>query len=296
MSSKFSFDRVFPLTGTQIDTYLAVAQPMVDSILAGFNCTIFAYGQTGSGKTHTMMGKLEDMMSVTPTAAATAAAGTPATPTAAGGQQHGIIPRLMSDLFTRLSAQRETEQTSFTVGCSFVEIYMERVRDLLLDGDDPTAGTDLKIREATNGSVWIQDVTEIECHSVHDALSVLSEGIGHRAVASTAMNHESSRSHSVLMITITQTDDRTGSRRKSKLFLVDLAGSEKSSKTGATGTTFDEAKAINKSLSALGNVINALSSGDPNKFIPYRDSKLTRLLSDSLVRYQPLRGVCMIFG
>ena len=186
----------------------------------------------------------------------------------------GVIPRLVDAIFTGIA--QSSDQIEFTVKLSYVEIYNERIQDLLTASSSPSP---LKIREGPRG-VYIENVTERYVSSYKEVLAVLSEGSANRATSATLMNAESSRSHSVFMLTLGQTDKLSGTKRSSKLTLTDLAGSEKVLKTGAVGTTLDEAKHINKSLSALGNVINALSV--KAKHVPYRDSKLTRLLSDSL--------------
>eukprot|EP00808_Paulinella_micropora_P029679 g75619.t1 len=246
-SKPFVFDCVFPPNSSQKQVFQMTALPMVDSLLKGYNTTIFAYGQTGSGKTHTMMGTLQE-----------------------GSKQRGIIPRLIEELFTGI--EQAEQDMEFTLRVLYVEIYNERIRDLL----DPEKDN-LKIREL-NGDIWLEDVTEVYVGSHEEVLEIMSRGQTNRAIASTCMNEESSRSHSVFIVTLGQS--KMGSKKSSKLILVDLAGSEKVRKTRAAGSTLKEAMAINKSLSALGNVINALTEERPH--IPYRDSKLTRLLSDSL--------------
>jgi len=251
VGKSFRFDRVFGVNATQHEVFQVTALPLVHDVMQGFNATIFAYGQTGSGKTYSMMGD------------------------AKSEKTKGIIPRLVDSIFQ--SIEDADHSMEFTVKLSYVEIYMERIRDLL----DPEKNN-LKIRESSRG-VWIQDVTENYVVDYDQVLDNMLQGQHNRAIASTNMNLESSRSHSVFMFTLGQTNKQTGSKKKSKLILVDLAGSESVGKTGAHGHTLNEAKHINKSLSALGNVINALSSSSgANSHIPYRDSKLTRLLSDSL--------------
>eukprot|EP00823_Brevimastigomonas_motovehiculus_P000578 TRINITY_DN1071_c2_g1_i1.p1 TRINITY_DN1071_c2_g1~~TRINITY_DN1071_c2_g1_i1.p1 ORF type:complete len:1112 (+),score=448.60 TRINITY_DN1071_c2_g1_i1:113-3448(+) len=255
--TKFIFDHVLPTTSSQQEVFEATAKPMVKSILEGFNCTIFAYGQTGSGKTFTMMGKMDDTNKTD----------------SFKSDSRGIIPRLVEQVFDGIENCDDAD-TEFTVKVSFVEIYMERIRDLL----EPSH-SNLKLREGNNG-VWIEDVTELYVGSIGEVIDVMAQGQDNRAIASTRMNEESSRSHSVFIVTVSQTNSATGSKKSSKLFLVDLAGSEKVAKTEAAGQTLEEAKHINKSLSALGNVINSLVENQSH--IPYRDSKLTRLLCDAL--------------
>jgi kinesin family protein 5 len=193
-------------------------------------------------------------------------------------KEEGIIPRMVGSLFD--SIQNAPSNLEFTVRVSYVEIYLEKLRDLLNPVND-----NLNVREGAVGSsgarsVWIEGVTEMYVGSVAEILRLIEAGASSRAIAATRMNLESSRSHSVFIITLNKTDTETGVKTTSTLFLVDLAGSEKVEKTGAQGQTMKEAQHINKSLSALGNVINALTTGAPH--VPYRDSKLTRLLSDAL--------------
>lgn len=254
----FEFDRVFQPNARQEDVFEYTGRQIVEDVFDGYNGTIFAYGQTGSGKSHTMMG-----------------------PSTAGLQGYcedshlkGIIPRVVDMVFSTIDAT--VDKREFIVKASYVEVYMERVKDLL-----DTTKTNLNIREDFPGGhgIYIENVTEEYVADAAEVFRVLQTGASNRVTAATRMNAESSRSHSILQITVTQTlecDKRTG-----KLFLVDLAGSERAGKTGAEGQQMEEAKLINKSLSALGNVINALT--DKNQaHIPYRDSKLTRLLQESV--------------
>jgi cell division protein FtsB len=248
---QFTFDQVFGTKASQLDVYEATAKPLVESALRGYNCTCFVYGQTGSGKTFSMEGVPGDK------------------------DFQGIIPRVMADIFDGI--QNMQAELEFIVRVSYVEIYMEKIRDLL-----KPSSTNLNVRESRERGVWVAGATEVCCASVEDMQSVMRLGGANRVISSTRMNSESSRSHSVFIITIEQRNTVTGSLRSGKLFLVDLAGSEKVGKTHAQGQTLKEAQHINKSLSALGSVMNALTSGHANTHVPYRDSKLTRLLQDSL--------------
>lgn len=244
-----SFDHIFPLHRGQDYVFDYTARKMVPEILQGYNTTIFAYGQTGSGKTHTMMGDCDS-------------------------EEHkGIIPRLVEAVFDAI--EESVEGIEFTVKISYIEIYNERIHDLL-----DVSKVNLRIRDSDKG-VWIQDVTEVYVGSYENVMEQMERGGNNRKTAATSMNMESSRSHSVFCLTLNQKTVETGSTVSSKLFLVDLAGSEKVRKSKAAGQTLTEAKHINKSLSALGNVINACAAGD-RTHIPYRDSKLTRLLSDAI--------------
>ncbi|EEY57642.1 kinesin heavy chain, putative [Phytophthora infestans T30-4] len=247
----FTFDQVFGTKSSQLNVYEATAKPLVESALRGYNCTCFVYGQTGSGKTFSMDGVPGDK------------------------DYEGIIPRVMADIFDGIqSMQADLE---FIVRVSYIEIYMEKIRDLL----QPTS-TNLNVRESRERGVWVAGATEVCCASAEEMQSVMRLGGANRVISPTRMNSESSRSHSVFIITIEERNTATGSMKSGKLFLVDLAGSEKVGKTHAKGQTLKEAQHINKSLSALGSVMNALTSGNANSHIPYRDSKLTRLLQDSL--------------
>uniref|UniRef100_A0A8C3JS79 Kinesin-like protein n=1 Tax=Calidris pygmaea TaxID=425635 RepID=A0A8C3JS79_9CHAR len=246
----YVFDRVFPPNTTQEQVYHACAMQIVKDVLAGYNGTIFAYGQTSSGKTHTMEGKLHDP------------------------QQMGIIPRIAQDIFNHIYSM--DENLEFHIKVSYFEIYLDKIRDLL----DMTK-TNLSVHEDKNRVPYVKGCTERFVSSPEEILDVIDEGKSNRHVAVTNMNEHSSRSHSIFLINIKQENVETEQKLSGKLYLVDLAGSEKVSKTGAEGAVLDEAKNINKSLSALGNVISALAEGT-KAYVPYRDSKMTRILQDSL--------------
>jgi kinesin family protein 5 len=235
----------------QSDIFNFSIKSTVDDILNGYNGTVFAYGQTGAGKSYTMMGSSID-----------------------DDDGKGVIPRIVEQIFENiLSSPANIE---YTVRVSYMEIYMERIRDLLQPQND-----NLPVHEERNRGVYVKGLLEIYVSSVQEVFEVMRRGGNARAVAATNMNQESSRSHSIFVITITQKNVETGSAKSGQLFLVDLAGSEKVGKTGASGQTLEEAKKINKSLSALGMVINALTDGK-SSHVPYRDSKLTRILQESL--------------
>ncbi|XP_039224099.1 kinesin heavy chain isoform X5 [Crotalus tigris] len=246
----YVFDRVFPPNTTQEQVYHACAMQIVKDVLAGYNGTIFAYGQTSSGKTHTMEGKLHDP------------------------QLMGIIPRIAQDIFNHIYSM--DENLEFHIKVSYFEIYLDKIRDLL----DVTK-TNLSVHEDKNRVPFVKGCTERFVSSPEEILDVIDEGKSNRHVAVTNMNEHSSRSHSIFLINIKQENMETEQKLSGKLYLVDLAGSEKVSKTGAEGAVLDEAKNINKSLSALGNVISALAEGTKS-YVPYRDSKMTRILQDSL--------------
>ena len=251
-SKTFPFDYVYPMETTQREVYDQVAFPIVDSIFQGYNGTIFAYGQTGCGKTFTMMGIITDP------------------------QLRGVIPNAFDHIFGFIKTEGESRK--FFLRCSFVEIYNEEVRDLLGNKDKK-----LDIREDPKKGTFLKDLTYVTIKNPADIDKSLDTGNKNRHVGATSMNDQSSRSHSLFTVylEIEEKGENNNSRIKSgKLNLVDLAGSERVGKTNATGQTFDEVKKINLSLTALGSVIDALSQN--RKYIPYKDSKLTRLLADSL--------------
>uniref|UniRef100_A0A671LH64 Kinesin-like protein KIF13B n=1 Tax=Sinocyclocheilus anshuiensis TaxID=1608454 RepID=A0A671LH64_9TELE len=239
--------------------FQCLGESLLDSAFQGYNACIFAYGQTGSGKSYTMMGAAE---------------------------QPGLIPRLCSSLFQR-SVQEQREGESFTVEVSYMEIYNEKVRDLL----DPKGSRQaLRVREHKVLGPYVDGLSRLAVTSYKDIESLMSEGNKSRTVAATNMNEESSRSHAVFNIILTHTlrDLKTGTsgEKVSKLSLVDLAGSERADKTGAGGERLKEGSNINRSLTTLGLVISALAEQgagkNKSKFVPYRDSVLTWLLKDSL--------------
>ncbi|KAJ3042344.1 hypothetical protein HDV00_007478 [Rhizophlyctis rosea] len=246
----FAFDRIFDWNTSQEQVFNYAAGATIEDVMRGYNGTIFAYGQTGSGKTHTMMGDVEN------------------------DELRGLTPRLVESIFSTIfNAPTNLE---FTVRVSYMEIYMEKIRDLLNPAND-----NLPVHEEKNRGVYVKGLLEVFVGSVAEVYDVMRRGQSSRSVAYTNMNAESSRSHSIFVLTITQKNLNDGSQRSGKLYLVDLAGSEKVGKTGASGQTLEEAKKINKSLSALGMVINALTDGK-SSHVPYRDSKLTRILQESL--------------
>ncbi|CAB3401666.1 unnamed protein product [Caenorhabditis bovis] len=246
----YVFDKVFKPNTTQEQVYKGAAYHIVQDVLSGYNGTVFAYGQTSSGKTHTMEGVIGD-----------------------SGLQ-GIIPRIVADIFNHIY-NMDTE-LQFHIKVSYYEIYNERIRDLL----DPEK-VNLSIHEDKNRVPYVKGATERFVGSPEEVLQAIEDGKSNRMVAVTNMNEHSSRSHSVFLITVKQEHQTTKKQLTGKLYLVDLAGSEKVSKTGAQGAVLEEAKNINKSLTALGIVISALAEGTKSH-VPYRDSKLTRILQESL--------------
>ena len=227
---------------------------IADSVLEGFNGTIFAYGQTGAGKSFTMEGAQDPP------------------------ELQGIIPNSFKHIFEEIAVGGDKRQ--FLIRASYLEIYNEEIRDLL--SKDPKNRLDLK--ESVDSGVYVKDLTSFVVKSVDEIDHVMQAGKKNRSVGSTLMNQSSSRSHSIFTITVETGEagaDGEQHFRVGKLNMVDLAGSERQSKTGATGDRLKEATKINLSLSALGNVISALVDSKTS-YIPYRDSKLTRLLQDSL--------------
>eukprot|EP00736_Rhodelphis_marinus_P006336 Rmarinus@m.14630 len=258
------FDWVFGPERRQEHVYEALAQPIVSNVLHGYNGTIIAYGQTGTGKTHTLACDVPHM--------------------------EGISPRAVAEIFAHVDSDAQHE---YTVSINYVQIYMERVYDLLQgDGEEKQ----LTLREDEDG-VFLENVTVVPVISASECLQIVERGNANRAQANTLMNATSSRSHAVLSINVTRRKKLSradvdtarssptplvhGEQAFGKLMIVDLAGSERIKKTGAEGVRLEEAKQINKSLAALGNVIHALSEKVVG-VVPYRNSKLTRLLQDSI--------------
>ncbi|XP_040200567.1 kinesin-like protein KIF3A isoform X3 [Rana temporaria] len=250
----FTFDTVFGIDSNQLDVYNLTARPIIDSVLEGYNGTIFAYGQTGTGKTFTMEG------------------------VRAVPELRGIIPNSFAHVFGHIA--KAEGDTRFLVRVSYLEIYNEEVRDLL--GKDQTQR--LEVKERPDVGVYIKDLSGYVVNNADDMDRIMTLGHKNRSVGATNMNEHSSRSHAIFTITIECSEkgaDGNMHVRMGKLHLVDLAGSERQTKTGATGQRLKEATKINLSLSTLGNVISALVDGK-STHVPYRNSKLTRLLQDSL--------------
>nr|XP_033777070.1 LOW QUALITY PROTEIN: kinesin-like protein KIF17 [Geotrypetes seraphini] len=250
---QFTFDGAYNQEQQTEQIYNEVAFPLVEGVTEGYNGTIFAYGQTGSGKSFSMQGVPQPVA------------------------QRGIIPRAFEHIFECVQC---AENTKFLVRASYLEIYNEEIRDLL--GEDTKRKLELK--EHPEKGVYVKGLSMHTVHNVSECERIMETGWKNRAVGYTLMNKDSSRSHSIFTINmeICSVDEKGKDYlRAGKLNLVDLAGSERQSKTGATGERLKEATKINLSLSALGNVISALVDSK-SKHIPYRDSKLTRLLQDSL--------------
>ena len=256
---QFTFDSVYDHTNAQREIYEETALPIVRAAMEGYNGTVFCYGQTGTGKTHTMEGSLDPP------------------------HERGIIPNAFDTVFADIDASEAVDKT-FLVRASFLEIYNENVRDLLAKDQTKTC----ELKETPDRGVYVNGLTTFVVKSAEEMRKVLEVGKKNRSVGATLMNADSSRSHSIFTVTVETSRVRPGDPPGAephitvgKLNLVDLAGSERQSKTRASGDRLKEATKINLSLSALGNVISALVDGK-SQHIPYRDSKLTRLLQDSL--------------
>lgn len=260
---KYQFDRVFQPDSSQMDIYSYVVAPMISDVLEGYNCTVFAYGQTGTGKTHTMTGG-------DPTLSANVHWRT--------DDLAGCIPRAAANIFDEIGLM---DAVDYNVRVSFLELYNEEVRDLLCEEERPSP---LNLFNDSKGSIYIQNLNEITVFSSQDIYILLQKGTHKRQTASTLMNNHSSRSHTVFTITVhirevTMTGEDV--LKSGKINLVDLAGSENIAKSGAKDKRAQELANINRSLLTLGRVIQILAEKN-NKHVPYRDSKLTRILQDSL--------------
>ncbi|NXL05340.1 KIF19 protein, partial [Mesembrinibis cayennensis] len=249
----FVFDVVFDHRATQEEVYASTTKSLIGGVISGYNATIFAYGPTGAGKTYTMLGT---------------------------DCEPGIYVRALDDLFKALEAT--TEEMDYRVSMSYLEIYNEVIRDLL----NPSSGF-LDLREDPSGSIQIAGITEVSTTNAQEVMQLLMKGNKQRTQEPTAANKTSSRSHAVLQVTVMHKSQRKAigeEVRIGKLFMVDLAGSERAAQTQNRGKRMKEGAHINRSLLALGNCINALSEkgGSWAQFVNFRDSKLTRLLKDSL--------------
>ncbi|KAH7822855.1 kinesin 3 [Monocercomonoides exilis] len=256
-SKTFTYDYVYGTSTTQDQVFNDLGTLYLENCWNGYNCTLFAYGQTGAGKSYSMTGSRDS------------------------SETRGIIPRGCEEMFRRIEGN-DNPDISYEVRVSYLELYNEKLRDLL----DPKTSKTIKIRESPTKGVYVENSLEELVSNYDEIESLLDAGEKSRTVAATQMNATSSRSHSILTIFFTRFETIEGKKtqKDALINLVDLAGSERQSKTGATGERLAEANAINKSLSALGNVISALAehSKGKNTFVPYRDSTLTRMLQDSL--------------
>ncbi|KAF1867874.1 hypothetical protein Lal_00012770 [Lupinus albus] len=269
-------------TGVKLDIFELVGAPLVENCLAGFNSSVFAYGQTGSGKTYTMWGPANALSEDNLT-----------------NDQQGLAPRVFERLFTRINEEQtkhSDKQLKYQCHCSFLEIYNEQITDLL----DPNQ-RNLPIREDVKSGVYVENLTEEHVCTLKDVLWLLVKGLSNRRVGATSINSESSRSHTVFTCVVEScyksTSDGVSRFKISNINLVDLAGSERQKLTGAAGDRLKEAGNINRSLSQLGNLINILaevSQTGKQRHIPYRDSRLTFLLQESLGGNAKLAMVCAI--
>ncbi|XP_063098299.1 kinesin-like protein KIF19 isoform X2 [Cavia porcellus] len=247
----YLFDVAFDFTATQEMVYQATTKGLIEGVISGYNATVFAYGPTGCGKTYTMLGT---------------------------DHEPGIYVRTLNDLFRAI--EETSSDMEYEVSMSYLEIYNEMIRDLL----NPTLGY-LELREDSKGAIQVAGITEVSTINANEVMQLLMKGNQQRTQEPTAANQTSSRSHAVLQVAVRQ---RSRVRsivqevRQGRLFMIDLAGSERASQTQNRGQRMKEGAHINRSLLALGNCINALSDKGSNKYINYRDSKLTRLLKDSL--------------
>ena len=258
--SYWSFDRSDSHFAGQDNLFQDLGSPLLDNAFQGYNNCIFAYGQTGSGKSYSMMGY---------------------------GEEAGVIPRICRDMFDRITMAQKDSNLTFTVEVSYLEIYNERVRDLL----NPSTKGNLRVREHPSTGPYVEDLAKLVVRSFDEIEHLMDEGNKARTVAATNMNDTSSRSHAVFTMTLTQkrhdVETRMAGEKVAKISLVDLAGSERASATGATGSRLKEGAEINRSLSTLGRVIASLADLSTGKkragtIVPYRDSVLTWLLKDSL--------------
>ena len=261
--SYWSFDKNDSNYAGQDNLHTDLGKPLLDNAFQGYNNCIFAYGQTGSGKSYSMMGY---------------------------GKEAGVIPKICQDMFERIGHMQEDKNLRYTAEVSYLEIYNERVRDLL----NPSTKGNLKVREHPSTGPYVEDLAKLVVSSFNEIESLMDEGNKARTVAATNMNETSSRSHAVFTITLTQkrhdVETNMAMEKVAKISLVDLAGSERATSTGATGARLKEGAEINRSLSTLGRVIAALADLSEKKKkvsgkgsqVPYRDSVLTWLLKDSL--------------
>ena len=274
----YTYDKIFPAETDQKTIFQEIGLPLVKKFLSGYNSTIFAYGQTGTGKTHTIIGPLESLFDDK-------------------NENFGLIPNILSFLFEQKeeakkiikeSTKEKVEKVDYNLSCSCIEIYNEQLIDLLNNNTQfDKADEILKIREDPKKGMYIENLTEQEISSAKKAKELLISGFKNRHVASTSMNRESSRSHliyTLFLSTEIELGDGVIIGRSSRMHLVDLAGSERQKYTNTQGQRIKEAGNINKSLSILGNVINAVIEFNEGKtkFVPFRDSKLTYYLKDSI--------------
>ncbi|XP_008312558.1 kinesin-like protein KIF19 [Cynoglossus semilaevis] len=247
----YVFDVAFDYLANQEEVYRATTKGLIEGLISGYNATVFAYGPTGCGKTYTMLGT---------------------------DKEPGIYVRTLNDLFRAI--EETSDDMQYSVSMSYLEIYNEMIRDLL----NPSSGF-LDLREDSKGVIQVAGITEVSTINAQEIMELLMKGNKQRTQEPTAANQTSSRSHAVLQVAVKQQSrcrDVLQEVRFARLFMIDLAGSERAAQTQNRGQRLKEGAHINRSLLALGNCINALSDKNGNKYVNYRDSKLTRLLKDSL--------------
>ncbi|XP_067101461.1 kinesin-like protein KIF19 isoform X3 [Osmerus mordax] len=247
----YMFDVAFDFSANQEEVYRSTTKGLIEGLISGYNATVFAYGPTGCGKTYTMLGT---------------------------DKEPGIYVRTLNDLFHAI--EETSDDMQYSVSMSYLEIYNEMIRDLL----NPSLGF-LDLREDSKGEIQVAGITEVSTINAREIMELLMKGNKQRTQEPTAANQTSSRSHAVLQVAVRQqsrSPDVLQEVRFARLFMIDLAGSERASQTQNRGQRLKEGAHINRSLLALGNCINALSEKHGNKYVNYRDSKLTRLLKDSL--------------
>uniref|UniRef100_A0AAX7VUG6 Kinesin-like protein n=1 Tax=Astatotilapia calliptera TaxID=8154 RepID=A0AAX7VUG6_ASTCA len=247
----YMFDVAFDFSASQEEVYRATTKGLIEGLISGYNATVFAYGPTGCGKTYTMLGT---------------------------DKEPGIYVRTLNDLFRAI--EETSDDMLYSVSMSYLEIYNEMIRDLL----NPSSGF-LDLREDSKGVIQVAGITEVSTINAQEIMELLMKGNKQRTQEPTAANQTSSRSHAVLQVAVKQQSrcrDVLQEVRFAHLFMIDLAGSERAAQTQNRGQRLKEGAHINRSLLALGNCINALSDKNGNKYVNYRDSKLTRLLKDSL--------------
>ncbi|KAL6342691.1 hypothetical protein AAG906_013097 [Vitis piasezkii] len=273
LGQTFTFDSVADAESTQLDIFQLVGSPLVENCLSGFNSSVFAYGQTGSGKTYTMWGPANALLDEN-----------------LSNNKQGLTPRVFEQLFARINEEQikhADKQLKYQCRCSFLEIYNEQITDLL----DPSQ-KNLQIREDVKSGVYVENLTEEYVCTMKDVTQLLIKEDG-----ATSINAESSRQIVFYLLVESSTSDGISSFKTSRINLVDLAGSERQKLTGAAGDRLKEAGNINRSLSQLGNLINILaevSQTGKQRHIPYRDSRLTFLLQESLGGNAKLAMVCAI--
>lgn len=295
---EFQFDNVMDMDTDQLTSYETIGEPILNDILNGYNSTLMAYGQTGSGKTFTVFGSRNSIDTIGKTGPLV--------------EEMGVVPRIIENLFDFI--QQNPKNAQFRITTSFLQIYMEQITDLLapmpfgetrgtVSSRGGTGSKSLTIKEDPKTGIFVHGLTLKKIRSKEELLNIIKRGARFRSTNATTMNKNSSRSHAILQVFVEQRWVESGealngdllgdsdgkptkkrSHRKALMTIVDLAGSERVSKSGSEGTRLAEAKAINKAISALGNCIVALSKkrNGRNAYVPFRDSKLTRILTESL--------------